>query len=146
MDRLLHMAQSVALFRSMYIRHSRGGVGGSASWRFLVLIGKYDSGRGIKPAEAAGYFRCSKPYVSKMIKELAAEGLIEDRPDDKDARSRYLVCSDKGNEVLREMMGEYVAITKRLHDGLGERKSLSFVKLLDEAIAILERENEEPRD
>jgi DNA-binding MarR family transcriptional regulator len=134
------MAQSVALFRSMYIKHARSEVGGSGSWRFLVMIGKYDGGRGVRPAELAAYFRCSKAYVSKMVKELAAEGLVEERPDPNDGRSRIFVCSEKGNKILQEIMAEYLGLTKKLRDGLGERKSHMLVELLEESIAILERD------
>lgn len=139
MDRLLHMAQSVAVFRSMYIRHSRSEPGGS--WRFLILIHNFDEGQGIKPADMARYFRCSRAYVSKMIKELAADGLVEDRPDEGDRRSRFLACTEKGRRLARDIMDDYVAVTRRLRDGLGERKSERLVSLLDEAIAILERVN-----
>lgn len=136
----MRMAQSVALFRSMYIKHARSEVGGSGSWRFLVMIGKYDGGRGVRPAELAAYFRCSKAYVSKMVKELAAEGLVEERPDPNDGRSRIFVCSEKGNKILQEIMAEYLGLTKKLRDGLGERKSHMLVELLEESIAILERD------
>lgn len=140
MDSLMRMAQSVALFRSMYIKHARSEVGGSGSWRFLVMVGQYDGGRGVRPAELAAYFHCSKAYVSKMVKELAAEGLVEERPDPNDGRSRILVCSENGNKVLQEIMTEYLAVTKKLRDGLGERRSRMLVELLEESIAILERD------
>ena len=142
MDQLLHMAQSVAVFRSTYIKHSRSEPGGGGSWRFLILIDNYDAGRGIKPAVIARYVRCSRAYVSRMIKELSSDGLIEDRPDERDRRSRFLVCTEKGRRVARDIMADYVAVTRRLYDGLGARKSGQLVSLLDEAIAILERVNE----
>lgn len=142
MDQLLHMAQSVAVFRSMYIRHSRSEPGGGGSWRFLILIHNFDEGLGIKPADMARYFRCSRAYVSKMIKELTADGLVEDRPDERDLRSRYLACTEKGVRLARGIMDDYVAVTRRLRDGLGVRKSEQLVSLLDEAVAILERVND----
>lgn len=140
LDSLMRMAQSVALFRSMYIKHSRSEAGGSGSWRFLVMIGKYDDGRGVRPAELAAYFHCSKAYVSKMVKELAAEGLVVERPDASDARSHLLQCTEQGNIILQEIMTEYLAVTKKLRDGLGERRSRMLVELLEESIAILERD------
>lgn len=36
-------------------------------------------------------------------------------------------------------MTEYLAVTKKLRDGLGERRSRMLVELLEESIAILER-------
>lgn len=143
MDRLLHMAQSVAVFRSIYIKHSRGEPGGGGSWRFLILIDNYDEGRGIRPADIARYVRCSRAYVSRMIGELSADGLVETRPDERDLRSHFIVCTEKGRRLAQDIMDDYVAVTRRLHDGLGARKSKQLVSLLDEAIAILERANED---
>lgn len=140
---LLHMAQSIALFRSMYIKRSRDTAGSGGSWRFLIMIHNYNYGRGIKPAVIAEYFRCTRAYVSKVIKELASGGLIEDRPDENDSRSRYLVCTKAGSDLAKSIMDDYVAMTKKLYDGLGKKKSAMFVRLLDEAIAILEKENKE---
>lgn len=140
---LLHMAQSVALFRSIYIKHSRDKAGGGGSWRFLIMINNYNFGRGIKPAVIAEYFRCTRAYVSKVIKELSADGLIEDRPDEHDSRSRYLVCTKAGRALAKSIMDDYVASTKKIYDGLGKEKSALFVQLLDEAISILEKENKE---
>ena len=142
MDQLLHLAQSVAVFRSMYIRHSRSEPGGSGSWRFLILIANYESGRGVRPAAIAHYFRCTRAYVSKMLKELKADGLVEERPDEDDHRSRFLVCTEQGRRLAQGIMDDYVAVTRRLRDGLGARKSEQLVALLDEAIAILEGVNE----
>ncbi|MCP5454269.1 MAG: hypothetical protein H7A27_09865 [Spirochaetaceae bacterium] len=73
MDRLLHMAQSVAVFRSIYIKHSRGEPGGGGSWRFLILS-TTTTPAGASGADIARYVRCSRAYVSRMIGELSADG------------------------------------------------------------------------
>ncbi|MCP5454270.1 MAG: hypothetical protein H7A27_09870 [Spirochaetaceae bacterium] len=57
-------------------------------------------------------------------------------------RSHFIVCTEKGRRLAQDIMDDYVAVTRRLHDGLGARRAISSA-LLDEAIAILERANED---
>ncbi len=138
MDRLMKMAQSVALFRSTYIRSSLNVLSDSGSYRVLILVCNFDEGRGIKPNQVADYFHCTRPYISKVAKGLIQNGYIHKKSDPEDNRSSFFTCTPKGRKIVESIMEEYLQVTKKLFHGLGEKKSDMLVVLLDEAIGILE--------
>ena len=138
MDKLMRMAQSVALFRSAHIRSSLNVLADSGSYRVLILVYNFDGGKGIRPNQVAEYFRCTRPYVSKIIKYLIRRDLVSSQPDVLDGRSYRLVCTASGRAIMETIMKEYLQVTRTLVDGLGEEKSARLVELLEEATRILE--------
>lgn len=138
MDHLMRMAQSVALFRSVHIKTSLNILTDSGMYRVLILVFNAHGGKGIKPNQIADYFRCTRPYVSKLAKSLIRRGLLVKKSDDSDGRSYYLLCSPAGREIVEEIMEDYLTVTRKLYEGLGAEKSSQLVALLEESTAILE--------
>lgn len=138
MDQLMRMAQSMALFRTSHMKSSLSVLNDNSSYRVLILAANYNQGRGITPSEMADYFRCSRPYISRIIKDQLKAHLLEKIPDPLDSRSFSLVCTEQGKERVGKMMDEYLLITRKLFLGLGKEKSRQFMELLEEAVRILE--------
>jgi len=138
MERLMKMAQSVAIFRSMYMKTSLNSMADSGSIRILILVNNFAGGTGIRPHQVAEYFHCSRPYVSKVVKRLLDKKYVERIPDRNDSRCVILVTSDEGERIVQGIMEEYLEITARLYRGLGEEKSETLMALLDESVRILE--------
>jgi len=141
MEKLMKMAQSVAMFRSMYMKTSLNAMADSGSIRVLIFVNNFEGGTGVRPHQVADYFHCSRPYVSKVVKRLFDKKYIERIPDRDDSRSSILVTSEQGKHIVLSIMDEYLEITARLYRGLGEKKSDTLMALLDESVQILEKDS-----
>ncbi len=139
MDRLMRMAQSVAIFRSIHLKSSLNMLADSSDYRVLIMVFHFDGGNGIRPNQLADHFHCTRPYISKIVKSLIRKGFLLKMPDEADGRSYYLQCSSSGGKIVEEIMDDYLKITKKLYDGLGKRKSTQLIALLEESTRILER-------
>jgi len=133
------LAQSIALFRSAYIKNSMQTMPEQGTVRFLILACNYAGGNGIKPNQAAEYFHCSRAYISKTIQSLHRKSLVEKRPDPDDKRACFITCTPKGKMLVHTMMSEYIKTTEKLYQRLGPEKSRLFRELLDEVIITLEK-------
>ena len=76
--------------------------------RFAILLAIVDSkNKSIRPIELANIMGKSKPTISKMVKKLQADGLIEINHHQKDGRSITVNLLDKGKNILQKIIPEY---------------------------------------
>lgn len=87
--------------------------------------------------QASDFFKVSKPMITKMVKSLLREGLINQGSDPSDKRRLILTITPKGYGLLEATYEDYLGSVKRLMDSLGQENFNTLITLLDQANAIL---------
>ena len=139
MDKKYELSQSIALFRTLDINEAYYGEISKAELSFLIVI--YNLKNDVRSIDLSKYFNCSKVYVSKIINKLVSNGFIEIEIAKKDKRIKLIKLSDKGKNIVKKNMDNYMEKTNYLFDKLGEEKATLLNKLLVEATKILKGNN-----
>lgn len=125
---LLRVAEDIV--RAFEI-HARGRFGLSAARLGVLLWLERSEAVGLHPAELAERLRISRATVSRLLDGLAADRLVERRPDARDRRAVRIVLTRRGRARAREIAPTHAArlsaLTRHLDDD--ERGQLS--QLLD---------------
>lgn len=95
---------------------------------FLANNQGYDTARDI-----AEYRSLSKSQISQAVDLLAAEGLLERRPDEHDRRIVHLTLTDLAQPLAKEAQEIQARCARRLLDGLTDEQQEEW-KILMETI------------
>lgn len=139
MDKKYELSQSIALFRTLDINEAYYGEISKAELSFLIVI--YNLKNDVRSIDLSKYFNCSKVYVSKIINKLVSNGFVEIEIAKKDKRIKLLKLSNKGKNIVKKNMDNYMEKTNNLFDKLGEEKATLLNDLLVEATKILKGNN-----
>lgn len=95
----------------------------------------------LTPSEIAAIERVKRPTITRTLRCLEREGLIDRAPDPADGRSSLVSVNAAGRERLRRLRGRKNAyLARRMKDLTGEE-----VETLERAAEILERMREGER-
>jgi DNA-binding MarR family transcriptional regulator len=95
----------------------------------VMIMGTMLRTRKMRASEIGREFMILKPQMTRLIKELVDAGLVEQLPDDKDKRAKYLVLTAQGKAALktfRQLLKKSVAeqLSKLSDEELNEFSSL----------------------
>ncbi|WP_043316063.1 MarR family winged helix-turn-helix transcriptional regulator [Microbulbifer sp. HZ11] len=83
-----------------------------------------------------------KAQITRVLKELIAEKLIEKRPNPNDGRSYLLFPTEQGKAVLAELMTAEQETAKAMTRSLSTRELSQFADLTARMVANLSKESE----
>lgn len=139
MDIIYQLSESIATFRSEKIHKFYSNILSSNEFSFLMYI-KF-SKKNVNATDLAKAFLCSRAYATKVVNHLIHVGVLFKETFEKDKRQSMLSITDYGNQIIDENMIEYMKMTSKLYQKLGEEKSKQFISLLNEVTSILKEEN-----
>lgn len=71
-----------------------------AQWRVMARISRQE---GCTQTELAAVLEIEKPTVGRLIDRLEANGWVERRPDEKDARTKRVFLTPRAQHILQKM-------------------------------------------
>ena len=71
-----------------------------SQWRVLARISRHEGGT---QTELASELEIEKPTLGRLVDRLEANGWVERRPDENDARTKRLYLTQQAHPVLEEM-------------------------------------------
>ncbi len=104
----------------------RHGVRSGQQW---ILRRLWDED-GLTPGEIARRLELSTPTVTKAAMRMEAAGLIDRRPDPKDARLIRLFLSERGRALEKTIAEEMAQLSSRALATLSEEESKALVHAL----------------
>ena len=99
--------------------------------RFSILLAILESpGKATLPAETAVVLGKSRPTITGMIKKLEADGLIMTETPDADGRKKVLVLTEKGENLLEEIIPAYGKRLDFMGKNLTDREKKHLMNLI----------------
>jgi DNA-binding MarR family transcriptional regulator len=95
---------------------------------------------GTRPAELARRAGVTRQSMAETLALLAANGLVDLRPDPGDGRAKLVVVTDAGWMSMRRGLAAALAVHRHWEELLGEAKMARLMKLLRELLDKLEAE------
>ncbi|GGA64784.1 MarR family transcriptional regulator [Nitratireductor aestuarii] len=89
---------------------------------------------GQTPGALAQKLRVKPPTITKTINRLAAQGFLEKRSSDQDARRTHIYLTPLGEEAIRQIENSLKKIEERALEGI-EKEDLKTLKRILEQIA-----------
>jgi DNA-binding MarR family transcriptional regulator len=108
----------IAAWRAMLLAHAGAiraiekdvqRVGIPLTWYDVLLELNDADGRQLRMQELSDRVVLSRTRVSRLVDEMAAQGLVRKRPDAEDRRSTWAVITTEGRTALRETAPTYMA-------------------------------------
>lgn len=130
-----HGAEAISMFCRLNINAKRNLPVRPGEMGLLILIVKNENQ--ITPVMAADFFKVSKPMIATMIKSLLKQGYIKKIPSKEDRRSFIISPEEKAVELVNSTYEEYIRLIELLLKGMGEKKYIKFINLMEEANEIL---------
>ncbi|GAB6991210.1 MarR family winged helix-turn-helix transcriptional regulator [Paenibacillus pini] len=109
---------------------------------FIVNKSKKQGTSGLKVSEISSMLGVTSPTVTQMIKSLESKEWIERTMDDEDRRAVRVNLTEKGDHIIRKVMGAMVESFDGLIEFMGEEDSNQLANLLTKAYMYYE-ENED---
>lgn len=103
--------------------------------KFLYM----ESENGVRVADLEKYYSMSHPTTIGILKNLEKKGLIEYRANPNDARSRYIMPTEKAWEKEDELDNIGESLEKRLTKNLTNQERLVLVDILRKMMGISEK-------
>lgn len=128
-------AEAISMFCRLNINAKRNLPVRPGEMGLLILIVKNENQ--ITPVMAADFFKVSKPMIATMIKSLLKQGYIKKIPSKEDKRSFIISPEEKAVELVNNTYEEYIRLIELLLKGMGEKKYIKFINLIEEANEIL---------
>lgn len=88
-------------------------------WRVLRVLAERETMDAVSIAEEA---LLHPPSVSRIVRELAARGLLERKTDDRDARRSELALTAAGRRLLDETMPRSLLVVNGINDTFGPER------------------------
>ena len=101
-------------------------------WRVLAQLAEVDE---IKTTELGALTTLDKMQVSRALKRLKADGMVERRIDDSDRRNLRVRLAPPGRSLYRRVVPMAQAREAFLLEALTEQERLTLVDLLDKLLA-----------
>ncbi|MFD5569061.1 MarR family winged helix-turn-helix transcriptional regulator [Streptomyces cadmiisoli] len=96
------------------------------------------TGQELTPSELARETFSSGAAVTKRVKQLTEQGLVERRGDDRDRRVAHLRLTDAGRELVDAVLPEQLAYEAAVLSGLGAPERGALAGLLGDLLHHLE--------
>ena len=99
-----YVVHDVSRMRRIVMDHAVGPLGLTRSqWSILSTLSR-SSHKGMMQAEIARLMDVGKVTIGGLVRRLEVSGLVERRSDDTDKRLKRVYITDKGYEVIRQMI------------------------------------------
>jgi len=85
---------------------------------------------GQSPGELAIRLGVRPPTITKTINRLSAQGILEKRPSQDDARQAHIFLSDAGRETIRDVEKSVRKVDKLAFQGLDKKDQKNLARLL----------------
>jgi DNA-binding MarR family transcriptional regulator len=149
-------AQGVEAWRMLLLAHAgavraiEGDVGRRGiplGWYDVLLELNGARGRRLRMQELSDRVVLSRTRVSRLVDEMARQGLVEKQPDDTDRRSTWASITDDGRAALRRTAPVYLAgIEEHFAQHLTAAEQRSVAHALSKVVAAHSRQQvETPR-
>lgn len=100
-----------------------------SQWWVLVNISKHGQ-EGIAQTELARVMSVGKVSLGGLIDRMEAAGWLERIPDSKDRRSKKVVMTSSGKQILKEVQEFAVGINKNIMTGISREQNEQLDGLL----------------
>lgn len=104
---------------------------GRAHHRVLHFVGAYP---GINVAQLLAILRITKQSLSRVLKQLVAEGFVEQRQGKRDRRQRLLFLTDEGRELEQNLSTPQQARVREAFAAAGPEAVAGYLKVLENLI------------
>ncbi|WP_448501633.1 MarR family winged helix-turn-helix transcriptional regulator [Sphingomonas sp.] len=98
------------------------------NWRVLMILGEREP-RGVRDIADAAVIPLST--MTRIVQRMAAAGLVEAKPSERDARVTLVSLTDAGTRKLAEARASTSGIYRRLIDGMTGEDFDRFVTLIN---------------
>lgn len=114
--------------------------------QIMLALDKQD---GQTPGTLAGKLGVRPPTITKTINRLQAQGFLEKRASNGDARQAHIFLTDLGREAMRAIEKSVKKTEKQAFHGLDKKEQKTLSKLLSRVEAnlsgsVVESEDDEP--
>lgn len=132
---LLHRAREAfsAQFRGVFLQHDLT----DPQWRVLLLI-QHDPDQDISDLVRSSFLL--GPSLSRILRDLAARGLIRRKPDPRDARRAFHSLTPEGEALIARVRPHFAPIYEGLAAQLDERQVRELNQRLEDLLLILRPE------
>ena len=131
--RLFLLAHAAAI---RAIEHDVQRVGIPLTWYDVLLELNAADGGQLRMQELSDRVVLSRTRVSRLVDEMAMQGLVSKRQDDRDRRSTWAVISAEGRAALHSTAPTYVAgIRKHFNRHLTAAERRALVRALGKVVA-----------
>lgn len=104
---------------------------GLSQGRFAIMLALIETnGHIVSPSHLAELTGKSRPTVTKMVDRLLKDGLVLKGTGALDGRSKTLVLSDKGEDLLNEIIPLYNKRILEMSDPLSEVDKTQLISLI----------------
>jgi DNA-binding MarR family transcriptional regulator len=104
---------------------------GLSGGKFTVLMQLYTAKQGIPPSEFAERANVTRATITGLLDGLERDGLIQRQPHPSDRRMLTVHLTERGSELMQNILPEHFCRTKILMDTLTVSEKRNLVKLLD---------------
>ena len=139
-DIKIEAAETVSLFCRLNQRVKKELPIRSSEMGLLILL--VTSKERISSVEAAQFFRVSKPVITAMVKTLTAKGYLRKEPQSHDRRSFLLIPEQKAVDLVTETYGDSLYTMTILQESMGEEAFEDMIRLLAQANAVIQKEED----
>lgn len=123
LERLLFGLRKMGVFKHKKYSLSNADI----TLLFSVWFGPED---GIKPSEIADRLGVTLPAITHKMNSLVEEGYLTRRESTKDQRVNYVLLTEKGEEYINSISGQYYENMQKLIKHLGERDTAVLFRIL----------------
>lgn len=112
------------------------GTGLSLSWYDVLLVTNAAPERRLRMTELGRQAVVSRERVSRVVRELEAEGLVERQPNPDDKRSFFAAITPEGRRRLRQAAPLYLgAVEEHFLDHLTDHEAEVLSRALNRVVA-----------
>jgi len=123
------VARDMAQLLAEELRPSAVGVG---QWAVLLVLWSDD---GLSQAALSRVVAIEPPTMVRTIDRMVRDGLVERRPDPRDARISRIHLTEHGRDLKDELIPKAVAVNERVRARLGSKDARRLVRLLSKVLA-----------
>lgn len=110
----------------------------------IILALAHENGQ--TPGTLAQKLRVKPPTITKTINRLAAQGFLEKRSSDQDARRTHIYLTPLGEEAIRQIESSLKKVEEQALNGFDKEDLKTLKRLLDQMAENLSDEPEKSRD
>ena len=108
---------------------------GLSGGKFTILMQLYTAKQDIPPSEFAERANVTRATITGLLDGLEREGLVQRKPHPSDRRMLVVHLTDRGRELMQNILPEHFCRTKRLMETLTASEKKNLVKLLKKLCA-----------
>ena len=104
---------------------------GIGQWAVLVHLWASD---GVSQAELSRVVAIEPPTMVRTIDRMVRDGLVERRPDERDARISRIHLTDRGRSIRDELIAKAVGVNERTLSRFTASERQTLIRLLQKLI------------